>query len=410
MALTDTNCRNLKSKATDYKVADEKGLCLLVKKETSAKYWRFNYTFEGKRQTLSMGTYPETGLKAAREKRDDARKLIANGINPSIQRKAAKIAEPGEIEDSFRALALEWLAVKEHEWAASHFSKIKARMLKDVIPFLGDIQITALKVPQILKVLREIESRGAVETAHRTKYDISQVIRYAIQTGRAENNPADHLVGVLKSPKEKHMAAITEPKQVGELLRQMDGYQGSFVVRCALALAPLVFVRPGELRQAEWAHIDLEKGEWRFKASKTHQDHIVPLSRQAIAILKSLQPFSGHGRYVFPSPRTDEKSMSNNAILAAFRRMAIDKDEMTGHGFRAMARTLLSERLRYPDGTIEHQLAHQVRDVHGRAYNRTSFLDDRKIMMQHWADYLDNLREGRDVVPPAAQYGQENAA
>lgn len=336
--------------------------------------------------------------------------MIANEINPSVNRKAAKAAQTGDVINSFKEITLEWLAIKKEEWVASHFCKVESRMHRDVLPWLGKITIKEISAPDILEVLRRIEKRDAVETARRASQNISQIFKYAILTKRAIVNPAAGLSGALKKHKERHMAAVTEPDEVGDLLRQLETFQGTFTVRSALMLAPLVFVRPGELRHAEWKDINFDKAEWRFMASKTNRSHIVPLSRQAISLLKELYPLTGHGRFLFPCQRTDEKPMSNNAILAAFRRMGIGKDEMTGHGFRAMARTLLAERLRYDDGIIEHQLAHQVRDVHGRAYNRTRFLDDRKIMMQHWADYLDNLREGRDVVPPSAQYHQGQAA
>ncbi|HNP03007.1 MAG TPA: tyrosine-type recombinase/integrase, partial [Agitococcus sp.] len=334
-----------------------------------------------------------------RERRDEYRRMVATGIDPSANRKASKLVESIEVQDCFKLIALEWLNVKKSEWVSSHYSKIESRLKREILPWLGDKAITEIKPIDILTILKRIQERGTLETAHRAKSDIGQIFRYAIQTDRAKDNPTIHLSGALKTPKEKHMASIVEPEKVGDLLRQIDGYQGTFIVRCALQLAPLVFVRPGELRQAEWNDINLETAEWRFKASKTHQDHIVPLSKQALEVLKTIQPYSGHGLYVFPGLRGDDRPMSNNAILSAFRRMGIEKEEMSGHGFRAMARTLLAERLRFPDSIIEHQLAHQVRDVHGRAYNRTKFLDDRKKMMQDWADYLDNLRKGEDVLP-----------
>ena len=371
----------------------------MIVKITGAKWWRFDYTFDGKRKTISLKTYPDISLKIARERRDEYRRMVATGIDPSANRKAHKLVESIEVQDCFKLIALEWLNVKKSEWVSSHYSKIESRLKREILPWLGDKAITEIKPIDILTILKRIQERGTLETAHRAKSDIGQIFRYAIQTDRAKDNPTIHLAGALKTPKEKHMASIVEPEKVGDLLRQIDGYQGTFIVRCALQLAPLVFVRPGELRQAAWKDINLDTAEWRFKASKTHQDHIVPLSNQALEILKAIQPYSGHGLYVFPSLRGDDRAMSNNAILSAFRRMGIEKEEMSGHGFRAMARTLLAERLRFPDSIIEHQLAHQVRDVHGRAYNRTKFLDDRKKMMQDWADYLDNLRKGEDVLP-----------
>lgn len=398
MPLSDMQCRTAKPKERDYRLKDEKGLSLLIK-PTGGKWWRMDYTFGGKRKTLSMGTYPDTSLKMARDKRDEARQMIAKGIDPSANRKAAKTVHTGDIPNSFKLITIEWLAKKKGEWVEDYYSKVEARMKNDILPWLGDQAITDIEAIDIIAVLRRIEARGALETAHRARVSISQIFRYAVYTGRAKINPAREISEALAKPKEQHMAAITEPALVGGLLRQMADYSGTFIVRCALQLAPLVFVRPGELRQAQWKDINLNTAEWRFKASKTGHNHLVPLSRQAVEVLKSVHPLTGHSHYVFPSSRTDHRPMSNNAVLSAFRRMGIEKEEMSGHGFRAMARTLLAERLRYDDAIIEHQLAHQVRDVHGRAYNRTTFLDDRKIMMQHWADYLDNLKAGQDIVP-----------
>lgn len=393
MPLTDTTCRTAKARSTKYTLPDSQGLVLLVM-PNGGKLWRHNFTFNSKRNSLSLGVYPDISLKMAREKRDEARQMLASGIDPSAKRKAEKAVNNGEVKDSLKVIVREWLIKQQSEWALSHYSKIEARLRKDVLPFLGNHPITEIKAIDILAVLQQIADRGALETANRTRETIGQIFRYAIATGRAERNPAPDLIGALPKPKEKHMAAIIDPDQVGALLRQMDSYEGTFVVRSALQLAPLVFVRPGELRHAEWKDINFDKAEWRFKASKTGHDHIVPLSRQALDILKAIQPYSGQGRYVFPSLRSDDRPMSNNAVLSGFRRMGIEKEEMSGHGFRAMARTLLAEELGYPDGIIEHQLAHRVRDVHGFAYNRTSFLPERKKMMQEWADYLDKLKQG----------------
>ena len=409
MSLTETQIKSFKPDDKDYKKADGKGLSLVIT-VTGSKRWLYSYRYNGKPKSLSLGIYPEISLKTAREKLDEARKLLASGVDPSAQRKAAKLAQTGEVINSFKAITLEWLAIKKEEWVPSHFSKIDARMKNDVLPWLGPMPITEIKAPDILSVLKRIQSRNAIETAHRARETIGQIFRYAIASGRAEYNPAPNLIGALKKPKPKHMAAIIEPLEVGALLRQINGYTGTFTVRCALQLAPLLFVRPGEMRQAEWKDINFETAEWRFNASKTYQAHIVPLSRQAIEILKEIQPYSGHGKYVFPSPRTDERPMSSNAVLSAFRRMGIDKEDMSGHGFRATAKTLLLERLKYQESMVDLQLAHRVKDPNGGAYHRAKFLDDRKIMMQHWADYLDNLHEGRDVVPPAAQYSQDQAA
>jgi integrase len=268
-----------------------------------------------------------------------------------------------------------------------------------VFPWLGGRPIAEITAPELLSMARRIESKGAVETAHRAVQNCGQIFRYAVATGRAERDPTGDLRGALQPAKSTHMAAITEPREAGELLRTLDAYQGTLTVRCALQLAPLVFVRPGELRAAEWKDIDLDAAEWRFTASKTGTGHIVPLSRQAVAILREVQPLTGEGRYVFPSARTSERPMSDNAVLAAMRRLSIAKEEMCGHGFRAMARTILDEVLSFRPELIEHQLAHAVRDPNGRAYIRTAYLPERRTMMQTWADYLDGLKSGAEVIP-----------
>ncbi|MDI1302521.1 MAG: integrase arm-type DNA-binding domain-containing protein [bacterium] len=391
MPLTNTGIKFLKAKDRDYKVADERGLFLLVM-ANSTKCWRFSYRYDNKQKSLSMGIYPDTSLKLAREKRDEARQTLAQGMDPSAVRKELKAIQSGKAKNSLNIITAYFLDMKKTEWNPAYFSKVEARLKKDVLPALGTMPITDIKAPDILRVLHKVEARGTIESAHRIKETLSQIFRYAIASGLADKNPIPDLAGALRRAKEKHMAAITDPEQAGDLLRQIDAYQGTFPVICALKLAPLVFVRPGELRQAEWANINFECAEWRFKASKTYQDHIVPLSRQAVAILKALQPYTGHGRYVFPSNKSDALPMSSNTILSALRVMGFEKDKMSGHGFRAMARTMIAERLRYPDVAIELQLAHQVRDIHGHAYNRASFLDDRKRMMQEWADYLDKLK------------------
>jgi integrase len=273
-----------------------------------------------------------------------------------------------------------------------------ARFQRDLFPWLGGRPIADITAQELLVTVQRIEGRGALETAHRALHNCGQVFRYAVATGRAQRDPSGDLRGALQPVKEQHLAAITDPKRVGELLRAICDYHGRLTVRCALRLAPLVFVRPGELRSAQWADIELDAGEWRFIASKTKAPHIVPLSTQAINILRELQPLTGRGRYVFPSDRSSQRPMSDNAILAALRRMGIEKDEMSGHGFRAMARTILDEVLGFRPDWIEHQLAHAVRDPNGRAYNRTAHLPERRKMMQEWADYLDELKYS-NVVP-----------
>ena len=399
MPLTDTAIRNAKPGAKPAKLFDERGLFLLVT-PAGGKWWRLKYRFDGKEKQLSLGVYPDVGLKQARKRRDDSRKLLADGIDPSENRKATNSARTSSAANSFEVIAREWFAKFSPNWAPSHGDKIIRRLERDVFPWLGARAIAGINAPELLTTLRRIEDRGAVETAHRALQNCGQVFRYAIATGRAERDPTGDLRGALPPVKQTHHAAITDPKAIGELLRAIDGYEGSFVTKCALCLAPLVFVRPGELRNAEWTEINLDLGEWNIPAErmKMREPHLVPLSTQTIKILRELYALTGNGRYVFPGARSSKRPMSDNAILAALRRMGIPKDEMTGHGFRAMARTILDEVLGVRPDYIEHQLAHAVRDPNGRAYNRTAHLAERKKMMQQWADYLDSLKDGGNVV------------
>jgi len=399
MPLTDTAIRNAKPGAKPAKLFDERGLFLLVT-PAGGKWWRLKYRFDGKEKQLSLGVYPDVGLKQARKRRDDSRKLLADGIDPSENRKATNSARTSSAANSFEVIAREWFAKFSPNWAPSHGDKIIRRLERDIFPWLGVRAIASINAPDLLTALRRIEDRGAVETAHRALQNCGQVFRYAIATGRAERDPTGDLRGALPPVKQTHHAAITDPKAIGELLRAIDGYEGSFVTKCALRLAPLVFVRPGELRNAEWAEINLDLGEWNIPAErmKMREPHLVPLSTQAIKILRELYALTGNGRYVFPGARSSKRPMSDNAILAALRRMGIPKDEMTGHGFRAMARTILDEVLGVRPDYIEHQLAHAVRDPNGRAYNRTAHLAERKKMMQQWADYLDAVKSGADVI------------
>jgi len=397
--LKDLQVKNAKPKDKPYKLADGGGLYLLVT-PTGGKGWRLKYRFQGVEKLLSLGTYPEVGLQEARKRRDANRELLANGIDPSDNRRAIKLAGIEQTANNFEAIAREWLSKNKDGWVKSHYAKIVSRLENDVFPYLGSKPISAITAPDLLGVIRKIESRGVLETAHRALANCGQVFRYAVATGRTERDPTGDLRGALPSVNSRraHFAAITDPKEVGQLLRALDGYDGSPTVCAALRLAPLVFVRPGELRSAEWAHIDLDAAEWRYTVTKTNTQHIVPLPTQAVEILKEIQPLTGNGRYVFPSPRSKSRPMSDNAVLSAMRRMDIGKEVMTGHGFRAMARTILDEVLGERVDLIEHQLAHAVRDPNGRAYNRTSHLPERKRMMQRWADYLDTLRKGADVL------------
>lgn len=398
MPLSDTAIRNAKPSDKPIKLTDGGGLYLLLKPNGS-RWWRLDYRYGGKRKTLSMGVYPDVGLKDARNRRDDARKLLASDVDPGENRKAVKAAKAERASNSFETITREWFSKHSSSWNANHGDRIMSRFERDLFPWIGAKAIADLTAPEVLSALRKIEERGAIETAHRALSNCGQVFRYAIATGRAARDICADLKGALPPVATKHFAAVTEPKKVGELLRAINGYSGSQIVRHALQLAPLVFVRPGELRNAEWADIDLDTAEWRYLVSKTKTQHIVPLSRQAIEILTDLKSLSGGGRYVFPGARTNSRPMSDNAILAALRRMGIDKEEMSGHGFRAMARTILDEVLGVRPDYIEHQLAHAVKDPNGRAYNRTAHLAERHKMMQQWADYLDKLKAGAEIVP-----------
>lgn len=398
MPLTDTAIRNAKPQTKPYKMADGGGLFLLVTL-AGGKWWRFKYRFEGKEKLLSLGTYPDVGLKEARIKHADARKLLASEVDPSETRKATKTAKEGSAANSFEVVAREWFAKHKHSWADSHSEKIINRLENDVFPWLGKKPIADIKAPELLAVIRRTESRGALDTAHRIKQNCGQVFRYAIATGRAERDPSQDLRGAIPPARTKNFPSITEPAKVAELLRAIDGFKGTFVVRCALLLAPMVFVRPGELRRAEWSGFDLDNAVWRYFVTKTKTEHQVPLSKQAVTILRELHSLTGHGRYVFPG-RDPKKAMSEAAVNAALRRMGYDtKTEITGHGFRAMARTILHERLGIDPHVIEHQLAHSVPDALGGAYNRTKFIEQRVAMMQLWADYLDGLKAGAKILP-----------
>jgi integrase len=399
MSLTDTKARNAKPREKQFKLYDTDGLFLLVT-PAGGKWWRFKYRFSDKEKLLSLGTYPEVSLSQARQRRDAARKQVADGIDPSQARKALKAAKVQD-ESTFELVAREWHAKFAQTWTPGHAATIIRRLELNVFPWIGARPIIDIKAPELLMVLRRIESRGALETAHRVKMICGQVIRYAVATGKAERELTGDLRGALPPVKHKHFSAITDPKKVAGLLRAIDGYQGSFIIKCALRLAPLLFVRPGELRHAEWAEIDLDAAEWNIPAEKmkTRQPHLVPLARQSVEILQDLYPLTGSGRYVFPSPRTSKRPMSDNAVLSALRRMGFEKDEMSGHGFRAMARTILDEVLRIRPDFIEHQLAHAVRDPLGRSYNRTTHIEERRKMMQTWADYLDGLKAGAKVIP-----------
>jgi len=377
---------------------DGGGLYLVIE-PSGSKLWRMKYRFNGKEKLLSFGKYPDVSLKEVRERAQEARKLLSNGQDPGEVKKAQKAAVRAANENTFEAVAREWFEAWRKGATADHAKAKIARLERDAFPRLGAMPVAEITTPVVLGLLRRIEARGHGEVALRVKVAISQIMRFAIAAGKAEIDPCPSLRGILAPRQQKHMAAITKPVEVGELLRAIDQLPGSDGVRAALALAPLVFVRPGELRAAKWAEIDLERMEWRYTVSKTKTEHLVPLSRQAMAILRDIQQLTGRGEFVFPGT-VSGRSISDMTINRALQRMGYDtKTEMTGHGFRAMARTLLAEELHFPPEVIEHQLAHKVPDALGTAYNRTKFLKERRAMMQDWADYLDRLKKGAEVIP-----------
>ena len=405
MPLTDTAIRTAKPAEKPVRMFDGGGLYLEVS-PAGGKLWRLKYRFDGKEKRLAFSAYPDVPLKAARERRDEARRLLADGIDPGEHKKAHKNARADAIANSFEAVAREWYSKMLPTWTPDHADKIIKRFERDVFPWIGGKPIADLNAPEVLTTVRRIEARGRLETAHRALQSCGQVFRYAVATGRAERDPTGDLRGALPPTREKHMAALTDPAEVGALLRAVDAFRGTLIVQSALKLSALVFVRPGELRQAEWSEIDLDKGEWNIPASRMKgwtrkgitTPHLVPLAPQAVAILRELQPLTGRGAHVFAG-RDPKKPMSNAAVNAALRRMGYDtKTEMTGHGFRAMARTILHEELGVDREVIEHQLAHAVPDALGTAYNRTKFIKERRAMMARWSDYLDRLKAGADVV------------
>lgn len=417
---SDTTIRNIKPGDPRKRLSDGEGLYLLLFVKGGAHGWRLDYTIHGSRKTLSLGTYPDTGLKLAREKADQARELVAAGADPSDRRKATKVqhAQTREASEreasglpavgSFEEVAREWFDTRRGDWAASYGDKIIRRLEVDVFPWLGRDPAGSITPPQLLEVMRRIEGRGVIETAHRALENCGQVFRYAVATGRAVSNPARDLKDALRKPVVKHFPAITDPLRLGELLRACYGYQGSHVVRAALRLAPMLFLRPGELRHAQWVEFDLDAALWIVPAERMKREkngklngkpHIVPLPLQAVDTLRELHTVTREGEYVFRGERHHDRPMSENTVNAALRAMGFGADEVVGHGFRATARTMMAERLGLPEAVIEAQLAHSVPDSLGRAYNRTQFEAQRRDMMQTWADYLDKLRKGADVIP-----------
>ncbi len=397
MPLNDPAIRNATTDTKPKKLYDSGGLYLLVT-PTGGKWWRFKYRFGGKEKLLSLGTYPQVSLKDARNDRDKAKKLLRNRIDPSAERKAVKQTESGQ--GSVEAVAREWFAKFSQSWSTSHAETIEQRIENYIIPNIGQRQINEIAAPELLAVLRKIEAKGYVETAHRVKQICGQIFRYAIATGRMERDPAADLKGALPPAKSKRMASIIDPKGVGGLLRAIDDYRGSMVTQCALKFGIFTFVRPGELRHAEWEEINLDATEWRIPAEKMKMKspHIVPLSKQAVSVLKKIQLLTGHAKYVFPSERSYSRPMSENTVNAALRRMGYTKDELTSHGFRSMASTLLHEQ-GWKSDIIERQLAHQERNKVKAAYNHAEHLPERKKMMQAWANYLDGLKASIKIIP-----------
>ncbi|MFZ2956946.1 MAG: integrase arm-type DNA-binding domain-containing protein [Candidatus Ozemobacteraceae bacterium] len=392
--LSDTSIRTAKPKASQYKKYDSRGLFVLIT-PTGKKLWRLRYSFAGKERLLSFGEYPIVSLKLARERRDDALTLLAQDVDPSTHKRAVKQARIEQDANSFEVIAREWHErTVEPVKAPAHSIRIMQRLEKNVFPWIGKRPVSEIQPADVLSVLHRMEKRGVIDTAHRALGNIGQVFRYAVRTGRIPSDPTRDLRGALTPVIHEHLAAIVDPKSFGALLRGIDEYRGTPVVRAALQLAPLLAVRPGELRHAEWKDIDLEVCEWRFLVTKTKVQHIVPLARQAAETLRDLYELTGDGRYVFPNPRSPNGSrpMSENAVLVALRAMGIPKSEASGHGFRATFRTIGAEVLKFRPDLLEQQLAHNVRDPLGRAYNRTTFIEERRAMMQTWADYLDRLR------------------
>lgn len=398
MTLAAIKIKNVKATDKPQKLSDGGGLYLLVQ-PNGAKYWRLDYRFAGKRKTLAIGVYPDISLSDARERRETARKLLANGADPGDIKKAQKAASVALTENSFEIVAREWFMKHAPNWAGTHSSKVIRRLEVDAFPWIGARPIGEITAPELLAMLRRVESRGALDTAHRVHQNCGQVFRYAIATGRAQRDPSADLRGALPPANRQHYPTITDPQAIGELLRAIDGYIGTYSTRYALRLAPMLFVRPSELRKAEWCEFNLDKAEWRIPATRMKMKtlHIVPLSTQAVAILRELHLITGAGKYVFPSPRTTTKPMSDNTINAALHRMGY-KGEFVGHGFRHMASTLLNEQGWNRDA-IERQLAHAERDGVRAAYNYAEYLPERKRMMQAWADHLDGLASGANVIP-----------
>lgn len=409
MALTDTFIKNLKwaGAPAGEKHTDGQGLYLLIK--ATGKYWRMNYRFAGKQKTLAIGVYPAVPLAKARQRRDKARELFADGIDPSKAKQVEKQAQVVAAANTFELVAREFLVTKTDAWTPMYAAKWLRGMSKDLFPYIGSLPLASITAPMLLDALRKCEKRGAIESAHTLRQTAGQVFRYGIQTGRCVSSPAADLQGALKPVNTKHMAAILEPVKVGELMRSIASYTGQPMTRVALMVSALLFQRPGNIRQMEWAWVNFDNAMLTIPSQdmkrRKHQKvngrpHFVPLAPQALTALQEMQPLSGHGRYVFPSLLTGERPMSDNTVNSALRRMGYTNSEMTAHGFRATARTLMIERLPGVSAdVIEAQLAHGKSGPLGSAYDRAEFMDQRRKMMVEWADYLDKLRAGAEVIP-----------
>jgi integrase len=405
MSLTDTFVKNVKHSGSPAGDKHSDGLAMFLLVNTGGKYWRMNYRFAGKQRTLALGVYPDVSLLKARQRRDKARELLADGIDPGAAKQEAKAAQVAVLANTFEHVALEWLDKTKADRMASTQAKVTTWLQKDVFPFIGKEAISTIGPRDVLAALRHMENRGALDSVQRVKQICGQVFRYAVATGSAERDVTQDLKGALKKASPGHFAAITNPKQTGELMRSIFNYAGHPHVIAALKLSPLLFVRPGELRGGEWAEIDLEAAQWVIPAIKMKMkvDHLVPLCTQAVAILQEQKKLTGTRRFVFPSiGRSEDRPMSENTVNSALHAMGYGTDKHTAHGFRAMARTIMDEVLGERVDLIEHQLAHAVKDPNGRAYNRTAHLPARRAMMQRWADHLDKLRIGADVIPPRA--------
>jgi integrase len=407
MPLTDTAIKNTKPREKPVKLADEKGLYLLIHPNGS-RYWRMRYRFAGREKLLSLGIYPDVPLKRAREKRDEARGQLAGGVDPGMVRQTEKLRQHQLAAESFEAVAREWFAQHLASKAPSHRDKVTRRLERDVFPFLGRRPIVEVKAPDILAVARKVEARGALDTAHRVIQNCGEVIRYAVATGRAEADPTSALRGALPPVRHTHYAAPTDdPAAVGGILRMFEALTGQPQVIAAVRLLPLLVCRPGELRVMRWESVDLDAAEWRYRVTKTSIDHVIPLSTQAVGLLRELHPLTGHlaGGWVFPGGRSPLKPMSEAAVNAAMRRLGIDtQGELTGHGWRALLRTFGHERLGMKPEVIETHIAHKAPDPSrlGGAYARMKFIDERRAMMQQWSDYLDHLKAGAKVLPLGA--------